>query len=148
MLNYLNTHPEEFTRVDIPALVALMQLTGGLLAEITNLLMLATRSTIEDCLTFYVAFHVLAKIADIYMHCFKHSHTFNKIISAPFQFKKHHESIEWEERTFGHKCLRVAIKVFEYVFHCFYFYYLPFVINLIPFLAPAAPTTQAVAEAH
>ena len=43
MIRYLNTHPEEFNNTTIPFLCGLMQLTGGLGAEMINLFMLATR---------------------------------------------------------------------------------------------------------
>ena len=43
-----------------------MQTVGGLIAELTNLFMLSSRSTIADCITFFVAFHVLSAIDNIY----------------------------------------------------------------------------------
>ena len=43
-----------------------MQTVGGLIAELTNLFMLSSRSTIADCITFFVAFHVLTSIDNIY----------------------------------------------------------------------------------
>jgi hypothetical protein len=66
MINYLNTHPEEFSQSLTPFLIALMQYFGGLFAEATNIFMLATRSTVEYCITFFVAFHVLCQIDNIY----------------------------------------------------------------------------------
>jgi len=41
-------------------------MTGGFFAEITNLFMLATRESVEYCITFFVAFHVLTAIDNIY----------------------------------------------------------------------------------
>jgi hypothetical protein len=41
-------------------------LFGGVIAEITNLFMLATRDSVAYCITFFVAFHVLTKIDNIY----------------------------------------------------------------------------------
>jgi len=66
MIHYLNTHPEKFTRQGIPFIIAMMQCSGGFLAECTNLFMLSTRSSIEYCITFFVAFHVLTAIDNIY----------------------------------------------------------------------------------
>lgn len=63
---YLNTHPEEFDGFTIPFLCGFMQCTGGLAAEAMNLFMLATRSSVEMCITFFVAFHVLADVDKIY----------------------------------------------------------------------------------
>ena len=66
MLSYLNTHSEEFEQYGTPFLIATMQLFGGLLAELTNLVMLATRDSVEYCITFFVAFHLLTNIDNIY----------------------------------------------------------------------------------
>jgi len=59
MLNYLNTHTEKFDQVNMAIAIAMMQFVGGFLAELTNLFMLSTRTSVEFCVTFFVAFHVL-----------------------------------------------------------------------------------------
>ncbi len=41
-------------------------MSGGFFAELTNLFMLATRTSVEYCITFFVAFHVLTAIDNIY----------------------------------------------------------------------------------
>lgn len=66
MMKYLNTHPEEFEKTLIPYAIASMQAAGGFLAECTNLLMMAKRTTVTYCITFFVAFHVLSSIDNIY----------------------------------------------------------------------------------
>lgn len=66
MIEYFNTHPEEFSNWYVPFWVGMMQFLGGLIAELTNLFMLATRDTVEYCITFFVAFHVLTAIDNIY----------------------------------------------------------------------------------
>jgi len=66
MMDYLNTHPEKFSNHVIPFSVGLMQSFGGLIAEFLNIFMLATRTTAEYCITFFVAFHVLVAIDNIY----------------------------------------------------------------------------------
>jgi hypothetical protein len=66
LIHYLITHPQEFRGPKTAFLIALMQTVGGLIAELTNLFMLSSRSTIADCITFFVAFHVLTSIDNIY----------------------------------------------------------------------------------
>ena len=66
MIHYLNTHPEKFSSTWIPFIIAFMQFFGGFVAEFTNLFMLATRTSVEMCITFFVAFHVLTAIDNIY----------------------------------------------------------------------------------
>ena len=41
-------------------------MAGGVFAELTNLFMLATRDDVSACITFFVAFHVLNAIDNIY----------------------------------------------------------------------------------
>lgn len=59
MLRFLSNHEEEFTSVTIATLVALMQLTGNLAAELVNILVLSTRPDLMHCLEHFVAFHTL-----------------------------------------------------------------------------------------
>lgn len=66
MLHYLNTHPHKFDHIEMAFTIACMQTFGGFIAELTNLFMLATRYSIEYCVTFFVAFHVLTSIDNIY----------------------------------------------------------------------------------
>jgi hypothetical protein len=66
MLDYLNTHPDLFQMKIIPLSICLMQMVGGTTAELTNLFMLATRDSVEYCITFFVAFHILTRIDNIY----------------------------------------------------------------------------------
>ena len=87
MLNYLNTHPEEFQSSAIPYLIALMQSTGGFLAECTNFLMMAKRETVEYCITFFVAFHVLSAIDNIYAHSLS-GFSLHHVCKEPIVFKR------------------------------------------------------------
>ena len=66
MIHFLNTHPEKFSNIGIPFCIGMMQCSGGFFAECTNLFMLATRDSVEYCITFFVAFHVLTAIDNIY----------------------------------------------------------------------------------
>lgn len=66
MLDYLNTHPDEFSNSFIPFLIASMQFFGGIFAELLNSLMLGTRNSVVDAIVFFVAFHVLTAIDNIY----------------------------------------------------------------------------------
>jgi hypothetical protein len=66
MLEYMNNNPDEFSNCFVPFLVACMQYFGGLIAEFTNMFMLASRTSVAECITFFVAFHVLTAIDNIY----------------------------------------------------------------------------------
>jgi len=87
MMAYLLTHPEEFVNTTIPFYLCLMQTSGGLLAELTNLFMMATRQTSESCITFFVAFHVLNAIDNIYVEAFAELELLHAS-GEPLEFKK------------------------------------------------------------
>lgn len=72
MLKYLNMHPDKFTNISTPFMIASMQLVGGLFSEIINILMLSTRHSVVHCLEHFVAFHLLTQIDDIYAHALPH----------------------------------------------------------------------------
>lgn len=87
MLLYLNLHTDEFDSTIIPYFIATMQHSAGLLAESANILMLATRSSVEYCITFFVAFHVLASIDNIYAEGLVHF-KLKEAVEEPLQFKR------------------------------------------------------------
>jgi len=98
MLDFLNTHPEQFDQTYMAFAIAAMQLTGGFLAEITNLFMLATRSSVEVCITFFVAFHVLCTIDNIYAEgvC---DYALMEALHEPLVFKIKPHDIKFSDRN-------------------------------------------------
>lgn len=140
MLNYLNTHPNEFNSTTVPFLIAFMQMSGGLLAELTNLFMLATRSTVEYCITFFVAFHVLTAIDNIYAEGISGFHLLHTV-EEPLVFKTRPKDIKFSSRTPAHKAIRVLWLVCEFFYNTVYYYYLPFAVNFVPYFAPGDPET-------
>jgi len=135
MLNYLNTHPEEFRSVFYPYLIAMMQCTGGFIAELTNLFMLSTRVTVEYCITFFVAFHVLAEIDNIYAEAMA-DFELKETIEEPLKFKQSPGEIGWKRRSFFNKLIRLQCIILNVLYASFYYYFLPFLVNFVPYLSP------------
>ena len=106
MLWYLNTHPKEFSETWMPFMIASMQMLGGFFAEITNLFMLSTRMSVEYCISFFVAFHVLTAIDNIYAEgvC---DFALLSAVEEPLHFKNKPSDIKFSERTFTHKVIYV-----------------------------------------
>jgi hypothetical protein len=141
MLWYLNTHPEDFTETTMPLLIAVMQMLGGFLAEITNLFMLSTRTTVEYCLTFFVAFHILTAIDNIYAEgvC---DFALLTAVHEPLHFKKKPGEIKFGERSFQHKSIYVGLKCVQFFYNSVYYYYLPFTINFLPYFFAGDPSEE------
>lgn len=117
---------------------------GGFLAEITNIAMLSTRTTVEYCLTFFVAFHVLTAIDNIYAEgvC---DFALLTAVEEPLHFKKKPSEIKWVERTWQNKGIYLGLKSVQFFYNSVYYYYLPFVINFIPYFFAGNPSEM---EAH
>ena len=135
MLAYLLAHSDEFTDTTIPFVLGLMQFSGGLLAELANLLMLATRQNIDSCINFFVAFHVLNAIDNIYVEAFSDF----ELLEATHEtllFKRRVREIE--HKTAKHKAFHVMWWLIQFFFNTVYFYYFPFLANFVPYLSPGA----------
>jgi hypothetical protein len=89
MIHYLNTHPEKFSSTWIPFINAFMQFFGGFVAEFTNLFMLAMRTSVEMCITFFVAFHVLTAIDNIYAEGMSDLHL-KEAVEEPLVWDRRH----------------------------------------------------------
>ena len=143
MLWYLNTHPEEFIEAQMPFLIAMMQTVGGFLAEITNLFMLSTRTSVEFCISFFVAFHVLTAIDNIYAEgvC---DFALLSAIEEPLHFKKKPRQIPYKDRNRMNKGVYVVLVCVQFLYNSVYYYYLPFVINFIPYFFTGDPAHMPV----
>lgn len=144
MILYLNTHPEQFEGFTIPFLCGFLQCTGGLAAESMNLFMLATRSQIELCITFFVAFHVLNAVDGIYAESICELDIL-EVLEEPLIFSRKPKEITFKSRDWSNKVLYVVWKIMNFVYISVYYYYFPFIINFVPYFF-AAPASNLEAQ--
>jgi hypothetical protein len=140
MILYLNTHPEEFSGTFIPLLCGILQFTGGLAAESTNLFMLATRSEVDMCITFFVAFHVLAEIDKIYAESLC-SFMLLESVEEPLVYKRRPKDVKFKDRSLMIKASHILYVVLNFLYCTIYYYYAPFAINFVPYFF-AGPTIE------
>ena len=133
MLLYLNLHTDEFDSTVIPYSIATMQYAAGLLAESANIFMLATRSSVEYCITFFVAFHVLASIDNIYAESQVHF-KLKEAVEKPLEFKRDSKPYS-ENKTRVDKAIAFQLQA-QGLFYTVYYYFTPFVVNFIPYFSP------------
>lgn len=136
MLLFYNTHPEDFDDGIIPFLCGFLQMSGGVLAEAMNLFMLATRTRVDMCITFFVAFHVLADIDKIYAEAISDL-TVLEALEHPLIYTKRPKDIKFRERKLTNKVLHVVYLGLVFFYNSIYYYYLPFIVNFIPYIWPA-----------
>lgn len=137
-MHYLNTYPYKFRRTLIPFLISCMQTAGGFLAECTNLFMLSSRSTTQDCITFFVAFHVLTAIDNIYAESVS-SLELLEAVEDPLVYEDLQPK-PFKTRSLQHKLIRLLWKLLNFLYNSVYYYFTPFFVNFLPyfFQAPAA----------
>lgn len=142
MMRYLNTHPHKFSQQFVPYLIALMQFTGGLLAEITNIFMLSTRESVEECVTFFVAFNILAKIDNIYAESLSNQ-PLMKVTEQPLVWELSGKSVPFGSRSRLHKWIRINTVLLDRFYYTFYYYFFPFIVNFIPYVWPGGIQSSA-----
>jgi hypothetical protein len=133
MMHFLNTHPDDFSNSFYPFAISLMQAFGGLFAEALNLFMVATRSDVKDCITFFIAFRVLSNIDDIYFESLT-DFILRDAVEEPLRWKRSQKQIKFQERSCGHKIIRITCCGLSFFYNSVYYYYMPFVVNFIPYL--------------
>lgn len=119
-----------------------MQFSGGLIAEGTNLFMLSTRTSVADCITFFVAFHVLTAIDNIYAEGLS-DFELREAIETPLVYKTKFSKIKFKDRTCSQQLTRIIWALLSLFYNSVYYYFLPFSVNFIPYIAPAPLSTIA-----
>lgn len=66
----------------------------------TNLLMLASRSSVELCITFFVSFHILTLVDNIYAEGLS-DFKLKEAVEEPLVFKVRFEESEFKKKAFG-----------------------------------------------
>jgi len=100
--------------------------------------MLATRDSVSDCITFFVAFHVLTAIDNIYAEGIS-DFSLKEAVEEPLVFKRKPNSIKFSDRSLINKIYRVIFKVLNFIYNGAYYYFTPFAVNFIPYLDPGLP---------
>ena len=130
MIKYVNDNPEKFTRILPPFCIGLMQLIGGLIAELANILMLSTRTDVIYCLEHFVAFELLTQIDDIYAHSLPHFPLKDEVEKPlPFDGVKK----KFRDRSFVQKIARSIYKTVRLFYTTVYYYFTPFAVIYLPF---------------
>ena len=132
LMQYLHVHAEEFDGALLPFLYAFLQCLGGLSAEIMNLLMCASRSSVHVIITFFVAVHALSAIDKIYLESVADMDLL-ETIEEPLHYKRKTKDVTFESRPWSYKIVYVVWQVFDLLYNSVYYYYLPFFVNFVPY---------------
>ena len=94
--------------------------------------MLATRSTVEYCITFFVAFHVLTEIDNFYAESVSSYHLM-EAIEEPLEITNSSKTIKFRDRSLPNMLVFIIYKVLSILFNSVHYYYTPFFVNFIPY---------------
>jgi len=114
-----------------------MQCSGGLLAELINLTMLSTRTSVEYCIMFFVSFHVLVAIDNIYAEGMTDIKAGNAI-HMPIRFKRHAKDFEWSKEPIWHRLIYIQVKILSTFYNVIYYYFAPYFVFWGPYIAPGS----------
>ena len=98
MIKYLAQNTEKFDKPVIPLIVALMQMTGGLFAEVCNLLVLTQRHDPIHCLEHFVAFEILTSVDNIYFAALPNFPFKDQLAHVHLQLTKNKKTFSEQER--------------------------------------------------
>jgi len=144
-IKYINNNPEEFISIGVPLLTCGFQLVASLYNEFINMLMLTTRTSVEYCITHFIAFEVIAAIGNIYVENLQDFPLKHETHHTPLKNMNRSQNIDWSTRTFTHKVLRVVYKILRCFFCSIYYYFVSYLIIIIPFLVNLTSYTK---ESH
>lgn len=145
MIKYLSQNPDKFTAPYAALLVALMQLCGGLFAEICNLLVLTQRHNAIHCLEHFVAFEILTHVDNIYCHALPHF-PLKEELKNPIHITSSKET--FKEKTTKNKIIYLLEMVLFWFYTLIFYYFTPFWVGAIPYLYKAMNPHAAPAAAH
>jgi len=81
-----------------------MQLSSGFIAELINFLMLSSRTSVEWCITFFVAFRVLVNVDNIYYEAMPETHL-KEEVNKPLIVYRKSKDLPWNKRNKKGKCI-------------------------------------------
>lgn len=100
--------------------------------------MLATRSSVEMCITFFVAFHVLCAIDNIYAEGIS-DFKLMEAVEEPLVYKRNPKDIKFKTRDGKQKLIRIIYKSMLLFYNSVYYYFIPFLVNFVPYFVPGNP---------
>ena len=134
MMKYVTNHSKDFTNPGFAYAIGLMQMTGGLAAEVLCMLYLTSiRSTIDTIIRF-MALASIANVDDWYAGALQGS-PLKKKVSLPYTVRKRDIEASDEPRGCAFHMGRFVYKMYRILYCSYMYYFMPFSCIIIPYLA-------------
>lgn len=133
MMKYSNNHSHEFSAPYCAYALGLMQLTGGVFAEISTMIYMLSLDSPIDIM---IRFMALSQIADVngivYRAIPAENRIFKQIENLKITVHRRDFVIGKYERDLPQKVLRVIYKILRILYASFFFYFFPLMIIVMP----------------
>jgi hypothetical protein len=141
LMKYVTNHPLDFMTPRTVFSIGLMQFVGGFAAEFFCVLYLASLEKSIDVIIRYVALASIAKVDDIYFSALAKTHPLKKVAAKkePLIIDTHRRDVPQAiedgkiKDVFTFKVQRAIYKTFRLVYTSFIFYFLPFLVVVVPY---------------
>ena len=142
MMKYVTNHPHQFSNPFSAFFVALMQSTGGLLAEIACITFLCSITSAIDVVIKFVALASIAKVDDFYASALPADGNKIKKKTSPMVVRMHKRDIKALEAKQGRFWARLFPRAIYKALRIFYasylFYFMPYTSLFLPYLVAIA----------
>ena len=137
MMKYATNEPEMFNMPKIAFTVGLMQFLGGIFCECSCLFFLSTIEKTIDVIIKFIALGSIAKIDDFYAAALPDENKVKKNRArANLEIKNHRRLYRaQDDRACGVKALGVVTKIIRIIYCSLIFYFIPFIVLFIPYMA-------------
>lgn len=137
LFNFCNNQAEYFTNESIPAACGLLQVVTSFAAELLNVTMLLGRHTVEKCIIDFVALVIVVDITQLYFSVMSSGSQggldFKTFVSTPVIKRNMSSEMKFSDRSCCQKIYRVLYKINRAIFVSVFFYFMPFMVIVLPF---------------
>ena len=148
MMKYLLNHSEDFSSPFNAYLIGLLQMIGGIGAEIGCVIYLSSINSPMDVIIRFIAMGSIAKVDDFYASALPDENRI-KGKSKPMLVKHHRRDIQNSGKRLGFFSYwvgRFIFKTCRIIYASFVFYFLPYLILLVPYMVGAGSADQLEGE--
>ena len=118
----------------ISYMLGLSQVFSAIFCEYVNIQMLSFNHTIKDSIMHFVSLHVVMEVKNMYFESLKNS-KLKEIMHHPPKHLHKGKDIKFSERPLFHKFARVLYRFLRVFFVGVIFYFIPFSVHIIQFMA-------------
>ena len=147
MMKYLLNHRDDFSSPFNAFMIGLLQMLGGIGAEIGCIFYLSSINTPMDVIIRFIAMGSIAKVDDFYAGALPEDNRI-KGSSKPLIVKYCRRDYQVEKSTMdtAYWIGRMIYKSFRIIYASFVFYFMPYLILLMPYLMKAGSADQLEGE--